>query len=137
MMRSRASLLAEMLLLCGGCLALMFWIIPAQTSEGGFGLSPAFLPTILAAAILLLVLADGVLRMTAGRAESAYPAGFGAIARLLAVAGFGALVLGYAGIVASAAVTPAAGMLVLGERRPLPVLATSALLGAAFWLVFR
>ena len=32
------------------------------------------------------VLADGVLRMTAGRAESAYPAGCGALARLLAVA---------------------------------------------------
>ena len=137
MTRSRASLLAEMLLLGGGCLALLFWIIPTQTSEGGFGLSPAFLPNILAAAILLLVLADGVLRLTARRPESAYPAGFGALARSLAVAGFGAIVLAYAGVAASAALTPAAGMLAMGERRPLPVLATSALLGGAFWLVFR
>ncbi|WP_454654936.1 hypothetical protein [Bosea beijingensis] len=68
MMRSRASLLAETLLLCGGCLALMFWIIPAQTSEGGFGLSPAFLPTMLSAAILLLVLGDGALRLAAPKA---------------------------------------------------------------------
>lgn len=137
MTRSRASLLAEMLLLCGGCLVLLFWIIPTQTSEGGFGLSPAVLPNILAAAILLLVLADGGLRLAAGRHGSAYPAGCGALARSLAVAGFGAIVLAYAGVAASAALTPAAGMLALGERRPLPVLATAALLGGAFWLVLR
>ncbi|CAM5764408.1 hypothetical protein [Bosea minatitlanensis] len=137
MTRSRASFLAEMLLLGAICLALLFWIIPAQTSEGGFGLSPAFLPDILAAAILLLVLADGVSRLRNHRVEGAYPTGVGALARVLAVAGFGALVLTYAGVAASAAATPAAGMLALGERRPLPILATAALLGGVFWLVFR
>lgn len=137
MTRSRASLVAEMLLLAGLCLALLFWIIPAQTSEGGFGLSPAFLPSACAGAILVLVVADGILRLARRQAEPAYPEGYGALARILAVAVVSAVLLRHGGVALSGAATPAIGMLALGVRRPLPILATAALCGGALWLVFR
>lgn len=135
-MRSRASFLGEMLLLGGALLALLVWIIPAQTSEGGFGLSPAFLPTALTVALLVLVLGDGALRLFAGREELAYPEGYGALWRILAVTVLGALVLRFGGVALAGAVTSAAGLLVLGERRPLPLVATTVLCGGILWFVF-
>ena len=135
-MRSRRSLLAEMLLLSGFCVALLVWIIPNQTSEGGFGLSPAFLPTALTAALLALLVLDGGQRLLARRAEAAYPEGFGALGRILVVAVLGALTLRFAGIVLAGAVSSAAGMLILGERRALPVLATALICGGTLWLAF-
>jgi hypothetical protein len=136
MMRSRYSLLTELLLLGGVCVALLIWVIPAQTSEGGFGLSPAFLPTMLTVALLALVLCDGALRLLAKRDEPAYPAGFDALARILGVAVIGALALRFGGVVLAGAVTSAAGLLALGELRPLPVLVTTLVSGGALWLVF-
>jgi hypothetical protein len=136
MMRSRGSQLAETLVLAGACLLMLVWVIPTQTSEGGFGLSPAFLPTALTGVILLLVLGDGVLRLVTRRQEPAYEGGFGALGRVLAVAILGALVLRFAGVGAAAAVTSATGLLVLGERRPLPILVTALACGGVFWLVF-
>lgn len=136
MMRSRGSLLAEALLLSGIFLALVLWIIPAQTSEGGFGLSPAFLPTTLALVLLALVLGDGALRLLRGRNEAAYGAGFGALARIVVVSVLGAVVLRFAGVAAAAGVTSAVGLFALGERRPLPILALALACGGVFWLVF-
>lgn len=135
-MRSRRSLLAEMLLLSGFCVALLVWIIPNQTSEGGFGLSPAFLPTALTAALLALLVLDGGQRLLARRAEAVYPEGFGALGRILVVAVLGALTLRFGGIVLAGAVSSAAGMLILGERRALPILATALICGGTLWLAF-
>lgn len=135
-MRSRGSMLAETALLAGFCLALLVWIIPAQTSEGGFGLSPAFLPTALAAALLVLVLADGAGRLLTRRAEPAYPEGFGALGRIMALAVLGALVLRFGGVALAGAVASGAGLPLLGERRPLPILATALGCGGLLWLTF-
>jgi hypothetical protein len=135
-MRSQASFLAEMLVLGAAFLALIVWVIPAQTSEGGFGLSPAFLPTTLAIVLLVLVLGDGALRLLRPREEPAYPAGFGALARVLGVSVIGTLALRFGGVSFAAAVTSGAGMLALGERKPLPILATVLGCGGAVWLVF-
>jgi hypothetical protein len=135
-MRSRLSLIAETLLLAGFCVALLVWIIPAQTSEGGFGLSPAFLPTALTAALLALLVLDGGRRLVSRRAEPAYPTGIGALGRIIGLAVLGALILRFGGIVPAGAVTSAAGMVILGERRALPVLGTAIICGATLWLAF-
>lgn len=135
-MRSRGSLLAETLLLSGFCVLMLVWIIPTQTSEGGFGLSPAFLPTTLTAALLGLLLLDGGQRLLARRAEPAYAPGHGAVWRVLFLATLGVLVMRFGGVALSGAVTSAAGLLILGERRVLPVLATALICGGTLWLAF-
>jgi hypothetical protein len=135
-MRSRGSLLAETALLAGFCIALLVWIIPTQTSEGGFGLSPAFLPTTLSMVMLGLIAADGALRCFAKRPEPAYPAGFGALARILALAILGALTLRFGGVALAGAVTSGSGLLLLGERRVTPILATTLVCGGTLWLTF-
>jgi len=49
--RSRVSLFAEAAVLTAACFLAFIWLIPVQTSEGGIGLSPAFLPKLCVAAI--------------------------------------------------------------------------------------
>lgn len=134
--RSRASVLAEALFLGGFSLALLVWIIPAQTSEGGIGLSPAFLPEVCAAAIGILVLLDGAGRLLRGAPAAAYPEGWAALLRIGGISLLGGLVLAWAGVTAAALATCAAGLLVLGERRPLVIAATLLICGGAVWLVF-
>ena len=80
--RTRASLLIEAVVLTGVCLLALFWLIPAQTSEGGFGLSPAFLPKLCVAVIGLLIAADGVLRLVRRVPQPRYAEGWGAFARV-------------------------------------------------------
>jgi len=137
MTRSFASVLTETLILAAGFIALLIWIIPAQTSDGGFGLSPAFLPNVCAGAILALVLTDGVLRLLSRRSDAAYPENYRAALLVLAVSVVGALALMWGGVALSASVCTALGMLAMGERRPLPVILTTALCGGVFWLIFR
>lgn len=137
MTRSVASVVTETLFLVAGCLALLLWIIPAQTSEGGFGLSPAFLPNACTAAIVVLVLADGVQRLLSGRRDTVYPENYRAALLIGGVAVAGALALMWGGVALSATVCTALGMLAMGERRPVPVLMITALCGGVFWLIFR
>lgn len=137
MTRSGASVFTETIVLVVGCLALLVWVIPAQTSEGGFGLSPAFLPNVCTAAILVLVLADGVHRRLSRRREAAYPENYRAALMILGVAVVGVLALMWGGVALSATLCTALGMLAMGERRPVPVLVITALCGGVFWLIFR
>jgi hypothetical protein len=135
--RSRISLLAEAVVLIGACLLALVWLIPAQTSEGGIGLSPAFLPKLCVAAIGLLIAADGVLRFVRRAPQPHYAEGWGAFVRLGAAACVGTLALRVGGIVPAVVVCCMATALALGERR-LPYLVLPALFcAAAFWLVFR
>lgn len=135
--RSGLSLLIEALVLTGACLLALIWVIPAQTSEGGFGLSPAFLPKLCVVAIALLIAADGVLRFVRRVPQPRYAEGWRAFFRLGAAVCLGTFALHFGGTVAAVAVSCIATALALGERR-LPYLLLPALLCAAvFWLIFR
>ncbi len=135
--RSRVSLAIEAVVLIGTCVLALAWFIPTQTSAGGFGLSPAFLPNLCVAAIAVLIAADAVLRFVRGTAEPSYAEGWGAFMRLAAAACLGTLALRFGGMVAAVAVCCVATALALGERRPVYVLAPALVCAAAFWLVFR
>ena len=135
--RSRVSLAVEAVVLIGICGLALVWFIPAQTSEGGFGLSPAFLPKLCVAAIGLLITADAVLRFLRGNAQPSYAEGWGAFLRLAAAVCLGTLALRFGGMVPAVAVCCIATALALGERRWLHVLAPALICAAVFWLVFR
>ena len=134
--RSRASLLVEAVVLVVVCVLALVWFIPAQTSEGGFGLSPGFLPKLCVAAIGVLIAADGVLRLIPRRSEPTYAEGWGAFLRLAAATCLGTLALRFGGMVPAAAVCCIATALALGERR-LVHTAPALVCAAVFWLVFR
>lgn len=135
--RSCVSLLIEAVMLVGACVLAFVWFIPAQTSEGGFGLSPGFLPKLCVAVIAVLIAADAGLRFARRTAEPSYAEGWGAFMRLAAAACLGTLTLRFGGMVAAVAVSCAATALALGERRLIHVLAPALVCAAAFWLVFR
>lgn len=136
--RSRGSVLAEMLCLAGAALLAFFWIIPSQVSGGGLGLDPGFLPRLCAGAIGVLVLVDGVRRLTSRSVpDEAYAGGWSALICIGGLALLGAFVLRYASIAAAAAVAIPIGMLVLGERRPLLIALTTAIVAGAFWFFQR
>ncbi|MFD2182350.1 tripartite tricarboxylate transporter TctB family protein [Rhodoplanes azumiensis] len=135
--RSRLSVVAEAVLIAGAALAAVVWIIPAQTSDGGIGLSPAVFPTVCAIALGLFVVADALLRLLRATPGDPYPDGWGACLRIGAVAVLGAAVLPVVGIAGCALVMVPAGMLVLGERRPLRIAVAALACVGLVWLVFR
>src|ERR1700750_2806158 len=120
--RSSVSLLIEAVVLIGASVLALVWFIPAQTSEGGFGLSPAFLPKLCVAAIGLLIVADAALRFVRRAPQARYAEGWGAFLRVAVAACLGTLALYFGGTVASLAVCCVATALVLAERRLVYVL---------------
>jgi uncharacterized membrane protein HdeD (DUF308 family) len=135
--RSRGSVLAELLILTGLALLAFFWIIPSQVSGGGLGLDPGFLPRLCAAAIGLLVLADGVLRLVRNVHVESYPEGWAALVRVGSLAVLGAVILQFAGLAVASLVTIPIGMLMLGERRPLLIALTTLLVAGLLFLFQR
>jgi len=135
--RSRVSLLVEAAVLTAACFLAFIWLIPVQTSEGGIGLSPAFLPKLCVAAIGGLIAADGVLRFVRRVPQPRYIGGWEALFRLGVAACLGAIALHFGGIVGGVAVCCIATALALGEKR-LTYLALPALFCTTlFWLIFR
>lgn len=135
--RSRLSVVAEAVLIGGAALAAVGWIIPAETSDGGIGLSPAVFPTVCAIALGIFVVADALLRLVRRAPGERYPDGWAAFLRIGAVAILGAAVLPFVGISGCALVMVPAGMLVLGERRPLPLVVAALACAGLVWLIFR
>jgi uncharacterized membrane protein HdeD (DUF308 family) len=135
--RSRGSVLVELLILTGLALLAFFWIIPSQVSGGGLGLDPGFLPRLCAAAIGLLILADGVLRLVRSVHVEAYPEGWAALVRVGSLAVLGAVILQFAGLAVASLVTIPIGMLMLGERRPLLIALTTLLVAGLLFLFQR
>lgn len=135
-LRSRSSVLAELVFLAGLALLAYFWIVPSQVSGGGLGLDPGFLPRFCAAVIGALVVADGAKRLIGGERVEAYAERWSALVYVGALAVFGAIVLRFGGVAASAAVTIPVGMLALGERRPILIIAATAVV-AGFLFIFQ
>ncbi|KRR02319.1 hypothetical protein [Bradyrhizobium valentinum] len=135
--RSRASLFVEAVVLAGVCFLAFIWLIPAQTSEGGIGLSPAFLPKLCVAAIGVLIAVDGVLRFIQRASQPRYVEGWGALFRLGAATCLGATALHFEGIVGGVAVCCIATALAIGERRLTYLLFPALFCTALFWFTFR
>jgi hypothetical protein len=135
--RSRISLLVEAVVLAGACFLAFIWLVPAQTSEGGIGLSPAFLPKLCVAAIGLLIAADGVLRLVRRAPQPRYAEGWGAFFRLGVAACLGTLALHFGGIVGAVAVCCIATALALGERQLTYLVLPALFCTTLFWFVFR
>jgi hypothetical protein len=135
-LRSRGSVLAELACLTGLALVGYFWIIPSQVSGGGLGLDPGFLPRFCVAAIGALILADSVKRLVGGERVEVYPERWSALVYVGAFAVLGAVILRFGGVAASAAVTIPVGMLALGERRPILIIAATAVV-AGFLFIFQ
>lgn len=140
--------LGELLVVGGACLAMIFWIIPAQTSSGGeLGLSPQLVPTVCAAAIGLLTLFRfigvflGRARLAKTQAASpgdarseAVPIRYALSIMLATAAGIAAIA--YLGWVVGAALLSLLIILILGERR-LPYLAAIPILVAVLMFLIQ
>lgn len=137
-LRSRSSVVGELLLLTGAALLAWFWIIPSQVSGGGLGLDPGFLPRLCAGAIGVLVLLDGVRRLVRGGVpDEAYASGWSALIRIGGLALLGAVILRYTSLAVASAVAIPVGMVLLGERRPYLIVLTTALVAGSFQLFQR
>lgn len=136
-LRSRGSVIAELLCLTGLALLAFFWIIPSQVSGGGLGLDPGFLPRFCVVAIALLVVADGIKRLVGGEHVEAYAERWSALAYVGSIAVLGAVILRFGGAAVSAAVTIPVGMLALGERRPILIIAATAVVAGVLFVFQR
>jgi hypothetical protein len=135
---ARAAALREAAVILALGLAAVVWLIPAQTTSGPvLGLSPAFLPTLCAVAIIALTVVGLALRLW--QPEPLRPERLSAVWPAAMVAGVaiaGVLVLQLAGRFLCGLVIMVLGLAVLGERR-IPVLlitlaGTCLVLGAVF-----
>jgi hypothetical protein len=138
----RAANIAAGLFLSVLSLALIFWIIPGQSGEGGsvsYGTSPEFLPILAASAILLFSSVLVVQQLVGFSPASNRPNPFAGMRwwRVLggaATALGGALLMSFVGDIVALPAILLAGAWLFGERRPLvliifPLLATAAIYG--------
>lgn len=136
-LRSRGSVLAELVVLVALALLAFFWIIPAQVSGGGMGLDPGVLPRVCVAAVGALVLLDGGKRLLTAERVEAYGESWAALLIITALAVLGALVMQFAGAAVCGLVTIPIGMLLLGERRPLLIVASTLLVAGPLLVLQR
>ncbi len=121
--RSLAGLAAESVLLIGAIGLVLFWVIPTQIRGGGLGLSPAFLPTVCAVGITVLVTLDGLLRLRSVQRPIAYSAGWQPLLVAGGLSAAGAVLLDLGSSALCAAVILPLGSVCLGESR-WPLVAT-------------
>lgn len=128
----------ELIVVGGASLAMIFWIIPAETTSGGaLGLSPQLAPTVCSAAIGILSLIQFVAKLVSTpKAAEAKPDGDAPIryALLVIVATvLGIAAIAYIGWPLGAACLAFLVLVALGERRPLML---TVLPGAVVALLF-
>ena len=133
----RLAAVVETAVLCGLGLVAVLWVIPAQTSGTGLGLPPAFLPTVCAVTATLLILGDGVVSILRPRPSGNDEEGWSAFILVGGVTVICTTLFQLAGIVVSTLFTIPACMLLLGERRWLPILLTTAVAAISLGFVFR
>ncbi len=139
---SRRYALAEFLVVGGASLAVIFWIIPSQTSAAGteLGLSPRMLPTVCAGAIGVLALVRLVRVLMSSNGALAEPVQTDApaiwFAMLITSAAItGIVAIRYIGWPAGGAVLSLLVILVLCERRWSRLLAMPIGVAALLYLI--
>lgn len=123
--RSLISLIAESLFLIAIMAVAVIWIIPSQTRGIALGLSPGFLPSLCAATIGVLLVADGLLRIGRTLRPKSYQAGWLALCIAGGLAALSTVLLDLLGVAVCTALTLPLGMLALGERRWVLIVATT------------
>jgi hypothetical protein len=108
----------EAAVLGGLGLLAIFWIIPAQTSGSALGLSPGYMPTVYATALVVVVLANAVLHLTGRIATSPLVEGsIGSVAIVVIISCIGVALFEFVGAVFCGLVVLPSMMIALGERR--------------------
>lgn len=129
--------LGELLVVGGFSLAMIFWIIPTQTSSGGeLGLSPQLMPTVCSAAIGLLALSRFIAILVSPPVAEPVddaPIHFALVVIIASVAGIAAIT--YFGWEFGGAALSLLVVLVLGERRPVMLVAMPTLVAVLFYLI--
>jgi hypothetical protein len=118
------SALTELVLVAGGCLLAIFWIIPSQTaSASAYGMSPSMMPVACASAVALLALLQffaSLWRPSAANGPNGKGRerpGMGHALLLMLAALAGAFVLSRFGLVAGGVALALLVSLVIGEHR--------------------
>ncbi|MCR4264770.1 hypothetical protein [Nitratireductor sp. ZSWI3] len=129
--------LGELIVVGGASLAMIFWIIPAQTSAGGeLGLSPQLVPTVCSAAIGLLTLFRFIATLiSTPTREPGDDAPIHYALSMIAATVAGIAAIAYLGWAVGGAVLALLVLLVLGERRALMLAALPVLVAVLLFLI--
>lgn len=129
--------LGELVVVGGASLVMIFWIIPAQTSAGGeLGLSPQLVPTVCSAAIGLLTLFRFITMLVAApTSEPNDDAPIRYALSIIAATVAGITAIAYLGWAVGGGILSLLVVLVLGERRPLMLVAMPVLVAILLFLV--
>lgn len=127
----------ELVFVGGASLAMIFWIIPAQTSSSGeLGLSPQLVPTVCSAAIGFLTLfrfISALVSVQAPEPGDDGPVHYALILILATVTGIAAIT--YLGWPIGGAVLAVLVLLALGERGPVLLVVLPALVAVLLFLI--
>ncbi|MDS1136145.1 hypothetical protein [Nitratireductor indicus] len=129
--------LGELIVVGGASLAMIFWIIPAQTSSGGeLGLSPQLVPTVCSAAIGLLTLFRFIATLISTPApEPGDDAPIHYALTMIAATAAGIAAIAYLGWAIGGAILALLVLLVLGERRLLMLSLLPVLVAVLLFLI--
>jgi len=127
---ARLWIFAETGLLCALGLIAIFWLIPAETTGGGIGLTPAALPIVCVAAAMSLVVLDAFVRLLGWIAPSETPLHAAPALRVIALCVIGAGLLRFMNPALCTALLLPPLMLLLGERRIVRIVTTTAITAA-------
>lgn len=129
--------IGELIVVGGASLAMIFWIIPAQTTSGGeLGLSPQLVPTVCSAAIGLLTLLRFIATLIATPApEPGDDAPIHYALTMIAATAAGIAAIAYLGWAIGGAILALLVLLVLGERRLLMLSLLPVLVAVLLFLI--
>lgn len=128
-MTDRGRIVAEVAVLCALGLLAIFWVIPAQTADGGIGLDPRDVPTVCVAVFIALIAFDGALRLTrtsnVNWLTEAKPAARRSALPMIAICIGVSISIQFVSMPLVSAVAIPLLMLALTERRPLRIACTT------------
>lgn len=130
--------LLEFAIVAGLCALAYFVVIPAGTVESdNFGLSPRLLPTVTIVAIAILSLMTLVVDLSKAKSDEspAKTTGLFGVAMIVLATLCGVVAINWLGIVAGGVLLVVMISLAIGERRPLPLLASAGIALAVLSIV--
>ncbi len=129
--------LGELIVVGGASLAMVFWIIPAQTSSGGeLGLSPQLVPTVCSAAIGLLTVFRFIASLVSTQAsEPGDGAPIWYALSIIAATAAGIAAIAHLGWAIGSAILSLFVLPVLGERKPLMLAVMPVVVAALLFLI--
>ncbi len=130
--------LVEFSIVAGACLYFIFYLIPAQTSDGAnFGLSPRMVPVVCCVLIGMLATVSLLVSLFGKSTDEAGPVndGLGTVGLLIAACLLGVAVVHWFGLIAGGMLLVALASWIIGERRWLQIAMLSAAAGLLLFTV--